>query len=228
MAIVHNGPEDGGSLGGAPAAAEEALSPFGSPSVMTKEERRKKRRNRKSLPTIPNHQPTTTNKMSKDDLRNSRLLTKNEDELIGFVAKINKIYQEKLKKPAPFMTFVFCGMQSAEKSTIMERFINAVLNIVKQNTGTRCPLDTTCIHDDSLTHPVCELRGEELDDNRDGDSLNVQDVFERITEVNQRLDDEDRFSSEPLYLTYRAPRRPKHEICGHPRDHFEQEFEWQG
>ena len=30
-----------------------------------------------------------------------------------FVAKVNKVYQELLKRDAPFMTFVFCGMQSA-------------------------------------------------------------------------------------------------------------------
>ena len=45
------------------------------------------------------------------------------------------------------MTFTFCGMQSAGKSTIMERFMNVVLNKVQEGTGTRCPLDNTCIHD---------------------------------------------------------------------------------
>ena len=75
------------------------------------------------------------------------LLKRNEDQLLAFVAQVNHVYQENLKKDAPFMTFMFCGMQSAGKSTIMERFMNAVLNIVQEGTGTRCPLDTTCIHD---------------------------------------------------------------------------------
>ena len=60
------------------------------------------------------------------------------------------------------MTFVFCGMQSAGKSTIMERFMNAVLNIIQQDTGTRCPLETTCIHDDLCSKPSCDLSGNEL------------------------------------------------------------------
>ena len=51
------------------------------------------------------------------------------------------------------MTYVLCGMQSAGKSTIMERFMGAVLNIIQQGTGTRCPMDTTCIHDDRYEIP---------------------------------------------------------------------------
>jgi ribosome biogenesis GTPase A len=93
------------------------------------------------------------------DEKFAKLLAKNEDELLGFVAKINKLYQEKLKRPAPFVTFVICGMQSSGKSTIMERFMNAPLNIVQEGTGTRCPLDTTCIHDETRKVPVCELYG---------------------------------------------------------------------
>ena len=50
-------------------------------------------------------------------------LMKNEDELLNFVAKVNQVYEENLKKSAPFMTFVICGMQSAGKSTVMERFM---------------------------------------------------------------------------------------------------------
>ena len=138
------------------------------------------------------------------DRHASELLSRNEDELLEFVAKINKVYQEKLKKPAPFMTFVFCGMQSAGKSTIMERFMNAVLNIVQEGTGTRCPLDTTCIHDASLTEPVCELSGDELDSGMHGDNLTVGKVFDCITTINKRLGDEDRFSTNPIYLIYRA------------------------
>ena len=59
------------------------------------------------------------------DEKFAKLLSKNEDDLVTFVADINKLYQDKLDKPAPFITFVICGMQSAGKSTIMERFMNA-------------------------------------------------------------------------------------------------------
>ena len=44
----------------------------------------------------------------------------------------------------------------------MERFMNAVLNIIQEGTGTRCPLDTTCIHDPTLTEASCDLSGDEL------------------------------------------------------------------
>ena len=56
----------------------------------------------------------------------AKLLSKDEDQLLEFVAKVNKVFEQKLKKEAPFMTFVLCGMQSSGKSTIMERFMNAV------------------------------------------------------------------------------------------------------
>ena len=60
----------------------------------------------------------------------AKLLSQNEDDLLTFVADINKLYQEKLDKPAPFVTFVICGMQSSGKSTIMERFMNAPVSFV--------------------------------------------------------------------------------------------------
>lgn len=134
----------------------------------------------------------------------SKLLSQNEDVLLGFVANINNIYQDKLGRPPPFVSFVICGMQSSGKSTIMERFLNAPLNIVQEGTGTRCPLDTTCIHDSSLTEPVCELRGKELDTSQGGENLSTEEVFASITEHNRRLGDLDNFSTEPLRLTYRA------------------------
>jgi Dynamin family len=129
-------------------------------------------------------------------------LSRNEDELLNFVSHVNKVYEDVLRKPAPFMTFIFCGMQSAGKSTIMERFMSAVLNIVQEGTGTRCPLDTTCIHDESLQEPRCELRGEELDS--PGSDLTVNEVFARITRHNINLGNEDKFSTQPLRLVYRA------------------------
>ncbi|GAX29312.1 hypothetical protein FisN_16Hh254 [Fistulifera solaris] len=121
-----------------------------------------------------------------------------------FVAKVNRVYQDLLKRPAPFMTFVFCGMQSAGKSTIMERFLNSVLNIVQAGTGTRCPLDTTCIHDSTKVEPSCELWGEELQDTFHGKDLPVNEVFKRINAHTMMLGNEDRFSTKPICLVYRA------------------------
>jgi GTP1/Obg family GTP-binding protein len=140
---------------------------------------------------------------SSDD-KFAKLLTQKEDVLLNFVAKINKLYQETLGRPAPFVSFVICGMQSSGKSTIMERFLNAPLNIVQEGTGTRCPLDTTCIHDSSLAQPKCELWGEELDPSKAGDDLTTETVFAAITEHNKWLGNEDRFSTKPLNLVYRA------------------------
>jgi hypothetical protein len=134
----------------------------------------------------------------------SKLLAQNEDDLLNFVAKINKVYQETLRRPAPFVSFVICGMQSSGKSTIMERFLNAPLNIVQEGTGTRCPLDTTCIHDSSLTEPKCELSGDELDPSWAGNDLTTEEVFAAITEHNKELGNQDKFSTKPLTLVYRA------------------------
>lgn len=103
----------------------------------TAEERRRKRQarqkkvavnvdNEKQIDVIP------ADGYSESDNKIAKLLSENEDDLISFVVKVNKVYQEKLKRPAPFMTFVICGMQSAGKSTIMERFMSAVLNIVQE------------------------------------------------------------------------------------------------
>jgi hypothetical protein len=89
-------------------------------------------------------------------------------------------------------------------STIMERFLNAVLNIIQQGTGTRCPLDTTCIHDDRCIEPKCELSGSELDSEKCGKNLKVSEVFQRITEHNRALGREDRFSTESLRLVFRS------------------------
>lgn len=134
----------------------------------------------------------------------ARLLALDEDLLLSFVAKTNKVYQETLRCPAPFVSFVICGMQSSGKSTIMERFLNAPLNIVQEGTGTRCPLDTTCIHDSSLKEPKCELFGEELDSSWAGSDLTTEEVFTAITEHNKLLGKDDRFSTKPLTLVYRA------------------------
>mmetsp|Transcript_3279 Transcript_3279/g.8360 ORF Transcript_3279/g.8360 Transcript_3279/m.8360 type:complete len:817 (-) Transcript_3279:296-2746(-) len=141
---------------------------------------------------------------SNPDEKFSKLIAQKEDVLLNFVAEINKIFTDNLGRPAPFVSFVICGMQSSGKSTIMERFLNAPLNIVQEGTGTRCPLDTTCIHDSSLTQPRCELSGLELAPDKAGTNLSTEEVFETITEHNRNLGDEDKFSTEPLRLIYRA------------------------
>ena len=144
------------------------------------------------------------NSSSTSDDKFAKLLSQNEDVLLNFVANINKLYQETLERPAPFVSFVICGMQSSGKSTVMERFLNAPLNIVQEGTGTRCPLDTTCIHDSSLLEPICELSGKELDPSKAGVNLKTEQVFAAITDHNKELGDNDKFSTEPLRLVYRA------------------------
>lgn len=138
------------------------------------------------------------------NLFTSNFINKNESELLEWVAKVNRIYEEKLGKPAPFMTFVLCGMQSTGKSTIMERFLGAPLNIVQEGTGTRCPLDCTCIHDASCDQPLCELSGLELNPGKHGEGLSVDAVFENVIQHNQGLENADTFSNEPLRLIFKS------------------------
>jgi hypothetical protein len=52
------------------------------------------------------------------------------------------------------------------------------------------------------SQPTCELWGEELA--ADGKDLTVNEVFNRVTEDNRKLDQEDRFSTEPLHVNYKA------------------------
>ena len=174
---------------------------------MTADERRRLRQERKKIQNAANQDPHSnggsTHKASAvdDDERFAKLLAKDEDQLLEIVARINKCYEQKLKKDAPFMTFVLCGMQSSGKSTIMERFMNAVFNIVQEGTGTRCPLDTTCIHDDKLLTPICSLHGEEIEG---GEDLGVDAVFKMITAHNKDLAAQDRFSTKPLRLIFKS------------------------
>lgn len=169
---------------------------------LSAEERRVRRQQKR---TDASKKPTSSSLTTEDDDgRVASLLSKNEDALLEFVAKVNKVYQDILKQPAPFMTFVLVGMQSAGKSTINERFMNKPLNIVQEGTGTRCPLDTTCIHDASCGEPICELSGNELLSEHVGSRLTANQVFERITAHNRALGAEDRFSTEPLRLVYRS------------------------
>jgi hypothetical protein len=166
------------------------------------DDRKKKRREKRSKRDEDDKSKSALSAKTDTDARVTEWLAKNEDELVKFTTKVNTIYKQKLGKDAPFMTFVFCGLQSTGKSTIMERFMMAVLNIVREGTGTRCPLDTTCIHDENSTEPKCDLWGEELD--RSGENLSVDEVFRRITNHNLRLAENDEFSTKPLVLTYRA------------------------
>ena len=183
--------------------AEFSSSLQASGSAMSADERRRLRQEKKrSLVTdAKKSSKMSPSNFADSDERFAKLLAKDEDQLLQIVASINKVYEQKLQKDAPFMTFVLCGMQSSGKSTIMERFMNAVLNIVQEGTGTRCPLDTTCIHDEKLVDPICELRGEE---NVDGDHLSVDEVFKRIVAHNKSLADEDRFSTKPLRLVFKS------------------------
>lgn len=73
-----------------------------------------------------------------------------------------------------------------------------------KGTGTRCPLDTTCVHDENLTEPRCELSGDELELDGNGEGMSVDAVFRAITNHNKRLAGEDRFSTQPLILVFRA------------------------
>ena len=182
-------------------------------NIQRAEERRKKREARKRLAAqkaetkedvAESKAGDSIVKREETDNKIAKLLAKNEDDLLNFVVKVNKVYQEKLNCPPPFMTFVICGMQSAGKSTMMERFMNAVLNIIQEGTGTRCPLDTTCIHDASLTEASCDLSGEELPSELCGEGLNISEVFKSITTHNKNLADEDTFSTKELRLIYRA------------------------
>lgn len=182
---------------------------------MTAEERRRKRREKQLERYTKTPQPANSSAMTPktlyktscsniiDNDRLSALLARKEDDLLNFVAKVNHVYEDLLHQDAPFMTFVLCGMQSAGKSTIMERFLHAVLNIVQDGTGTRCPLDTTCIHDATCETPKCDLSGKELL-NGDAKDLTVDQVFKRIVEHNHKLGTEDRFSMERLRLVYRS------------------------
>lgn len=173
---------------------------------MTKEERREKRMQKKLKEEQGKEKRSSTGRASTElsDGRFAELLMRNEDDLLRFVAQVNNVYQDKLGKDAPFMTFVLLGMQSSGKSTLMERFLNAVLNIVQEGTGTRCPLDITCIHDDSCEEPSCELSGKELDQQQAGQWLKDSDVFESITMHNRKLASEDRFSTESLRLVFHS------------------------
>ena len=85
---------------------------------MDRRQRRQERRARKSIAppqdnNAENVPPINSDAQIARDNKFTKLLTQNEDDLLNFVATINKLYQEKLGRPAPFMTFVICGMQSA-------------------------------------------------------------------------------------------------------------------
>jgi GTPase SAR1 family protein len=179
---------------------------------MSKEERRQKRHQRLSIEKNlkeheqkepPNNHSTFTEGVD-DNLFARNFINKNESELLLWVANVNRIYEEKLRKPAPFMTFVLCGMQSTGKSTIMERFLGAPLNIVQEGTGTRCPLDCTCIHDASCDQPLCELSGVDLSPEKHGKGLTVDAVFEIVIQHNKELEKADTFSNEPLRLIFKS------------------------
>ena len=177
---------------------------------MTAEERKKLRKRKKKSRATTRGDGTNESlshsglSLEENDNRFAALLSRREDDLLQFVAKVNKVYQDLLGKAAPFMTFVLCGMQSAGKSTLMERFLGDVLNIVQEGTGTRCPLDTTCVHDESLSEPVCQLYGDELPEESKGSNLSVDKVFEHIVAHNKMLASADKFSVKAIHLVYKS------------------------
>lgn len=185
-----------------PPQSEQILSTPGK-TPLSKAERASLRRERQRK--AKKVTKTDTSRRTKTDERNSKavdFLTKNEGMLLDFVVKVDKLYKETLNKPAPFMTFVLVGMQSSGKSTFMERLLNAVLNIVQEGTGTRCPLNVTCICDKNCKSPRADLSGEELE--QEGKDLSVDEVFKMITSHNKSLADQDRLSTKDLTLVYRA------------------------
>jgi GTPase SAR1 family protein len=168
---------------------------------MTKEERRLKRQP-KNKSKKEGKKVGSTGTKTDDPQKLVKRLSENKRELLSFVVKVNKLYEEVLDGKPPFMTFVLIGMQSSGKSTFMERILNSVVNIVQEGTGTRCPLDVTCILDESCDEPNGDLSGEELES--PGTKLSVEAVFQRITDHNKVLANKDCFSTKALKLVYRA------------------------
>lgn len=179
---------------------ETSITPSKTPLSKAERQARRLKRQEKSKQTSQG--TSASNGKHEENEKRARSLVSNPTELLDFVVTVNKLYEDKLKKPAPFMTFVLIGMQSSGKSTFMERLLNAVVNIVQEGTGTRCPLDVTCIYDKNCDEPRAELTGEELDS--EGTGLTIDEVFERITEHNKSLADQDSFSTKALRLVYRA------------------------
>jgi len=172
--------------------------------VLSKAERQERRRERKQEKNKRRSSAGVGRQSVEDNSRETflRHMSKNEGELLKFVVSVNKLHEEKLHRDAPFMTWVLVGMQSSGKSAFMEWLLNAVINVVQEGTGTRCPLDVTCIHDETCSDPRADLSGEEL--KRPGTKLSAEEVFERITHHNRTLADEDRFSTKSLELVHRA------------------------
>lgn len=179
-------------------------------STSAEERRMKRLKNSRQLASKANSGGSSSQgkkTQSDDDEKVLRYLMANEDQLLDFVSQVNTLYQERLGKSAPFMTFILLGMQSAGKSTIVERFLKRCINVVREGTGTRCPLDITCIHDASAEQPMCELSGcKGKDQNTSGQkkNLSVEVVFEQVNGHNQALADQKKFSSDSIYLIVRS------------------------
>ena len=56
--------------------------------------------------------------VARSDERFTKLLAQNEDQLLELVSGINKMNQDRLGRPAPFVSFVICGMQSSGKVSV--------------------------------------------------------------------------------------------------------------
>ena len=77
--------------------------------------KQEKARNSKASSTETNQPVVQRGGSAASDEKFAKLLAQNEDVLLNFVAQINKLYQETLERPAPFVSFVICGMQSSGK-----------------------------------------------------------------------------------------------------------------
>ena len=166
----------------------------------------------KDIPVAGNKRPATSNGLFDEEdqtmahgRKHSKTTTTDitDEEVMIFRGNVEKLYQEKLHEPAPLSTFVMVGMQSSAKSTFVERMANVPINVVKQGTGTRCPIDITCVRDETCVEAVASLSGSELARRYPGTNLKIVDAFGRINQHNEMLENQGRFSTHRVELTVR-------------------------
>jgi hypothetical protein len=116
----------------APAATSKMFT-----GTLTKSQRQAIRLKRRHEKGIQKGASSAKRIKTEDSSKLTSFLTDNPDETFGFINRTSDLYQGTLKKPPPILTHVFIGMQSAGKSTCIERSLSAVLNVVQQGTGTR-------------------------------------------------------------------------------------------
>jgi hypothetical protein len=116
----------------APAATSKMFT-----GTLTKSQRQAIRLKRRHEKGIQKGASSAKRIKTEDSSKLTSFLSDNPDETFGFINRTSELYQGTLKKPPPILTHVFIGMQSAGKSTCIERSLSAVLNVVQQGTGTR-------------------------------------------------------------------------------------------